>query len=198
MFKWNFLCSSLCPLPLFLSLGTTEKSLFPSSWHTPLKYLDILVISHLSCLFSILPHQLLLSRQLLWDIPQIKGSFKNIPAFIKLHSWSQDFQCLVYSQSLSSSVLPLKESSRTFPPGRAQIRPDGGPDYQKVSGNRRFTMGVSSRSWECARNPNVLEGDLSWVLHLLPSLQRHRNHSSAIVFLRICPGIVTMGNLWFN
>lgn len=23
--KWNFLCSSLCPLPLSLSLGTTEK-----------------------------------------------------------------------------------------------------------------------------------------------------------------------------
>ena len=26
MFSWNFLCSSLCPLPLVLSLGTTEKS----------------------------------------------------------------------------------------------------------------------------------------------------------------------------
>jgi len=28
MFKWNFLYFSLCPLPLFLSLGTTMKSLF--------------------------------------------------------------------------------------------------------------------------------------------------------------------------
>jgi len=27
----NFLCLSLCPLPLVLSLGTTEKSLAPSS-----------------------------------------------------------------------------------------------------------------------------------------------------------------------
>jgi len=30
MFSWNFLCFSLCPLPLVLSLGTTEKSLAPS------------------------------------------------------------------------------------------------------------------------------------------------------------------------
>ena len=31
MFSWNFLCSSLCPLPLVLALGTTAKSLAPSS-----------------------------------------------------------------------------------------------------------------------------------------------------------------------
>ena len=31
VFSWNFLCFSLCPLPLVLSLGTTEKSLAPSS-----------------------------------------------------------------------------------------------------------------------------------------------------------------------
>jgi len=31
MFTWNFLCFSLCPLPLVLSLGTTEKSLVLSS-----------------------------------------------------------------------------------------------------------------------------------------------------------------------
>jgi len=31
MFSWNFLCFSLCPLPLVLSLGTAEKSLAPSS-----------------------------------------------------------------------------------------------------------------------------------------------------------------------
>jgi len=31
MFRRNFLCCSLCPLPLVLSLGTTEKSLVPSS-----------------------------------------------------------------------------------------------------------------------------------------------------------------------
>jgi len=31
MFRQNFLCFSLCPLSLVLSLGTTEKSLAPSS-----------------------------------------------------------------------------------------------------------------------------------------------------------------------
>jgi len=31
MFSWNFLCFSLCPLPIVLSLGTTEKSLAPFS-----------------------------------------------------------------------------------------------------------------------------------------------------------------------
>jgi len=31
VFRWNFLCFSLCPLPLVLSLGTTEKSLAPYS-----------------------------------------------------------------------------------------------------------------------------------------------------------------------
>ena len=31
MYWWNFLCFSLCPLPLVLSLGTTEKSLVLSS-----------------------------------------------------------------------------------------------------------------------------------------------------------------------
>jgi len=31
IFRRNFLCFSLCPLPLVLSLGTTEKSLAPSS-----------------------------------------------------------------------------------------------------------------------------------------------------------------------
>jgi len=31
MFSWNLLCFSLCPLPLVLLLGTTEKSLAPSS-----------------------------------------------------------------------------------------------------------------------------------------------------------------------
>jgi len=31
MFSWNFPCFSLCPLPLVLLLGTTEKSLASSS-----------------------------------------------------------------------------------------------------------------------------------------------------------------------
>jgi len=32
MFVWKFLYSSLCPLPLVLSLFTTEKKLLPSTW----------------------------------------------------------------------------------------------------------------------------------------------------------------------
>ena len=36
-FRRNFLCFSLCPLPLVLSLGTTGKSLAPSSWHPPFR-----------------------------------------------------------------------------------------------------------------------------------------------------------------
>jgi len=39
LFSWNFLCFSLCPLLLVLSLGTTEKNLAPSSWHPPFRYL---------------------------------------------------------------------------------------------------------------------------------------------------------------
>ena len=39
MFSWNFLGFSLCPLPLVLSLGTTGKSLAPSSWPPPCRYL---------------------------------------------------------------------------------------------------------------------------------------------------------------
>ena len=38
-FRRNFLCFSLCPLPLVLSLGTTEKSLAPSSLHPPCRHL---------------------------------------------------------------------------------------------------------------------------------------------------------------
>ena len=39
MFRRNFLCFSLCTLPLVLLLGTTEKSLAPSSSHPPFRYL---------------------------------------------------------------------------------------------------------------------------------------------------------------
>lgn len=38
VFSQNFLCSSLCPLPLILSLGTTDKSVAPSSWQPPFRY----------------------------------------------------------------------------------------------------------------------------------------------------------------
>jgi len=51
VFRWNFLCLSLCPLPLVLSLDTTEKSLAPSSRHPPLRYLYTFRRSPLSLLF---------------------------------------------------------------------------------------------------------------------------------------------------
>jgi len=37
MFRENFLCFSLCPFPLVLSLGTTEKSLAPSFLYPPFR-----------------------------------------------------------------------------------------------------------------------------------------------------------------
>ena len=51
MFRRNFLCFSLCSLPLVLSLGTTEKSLAPSSWHPPFRYLEAFIRSSLSLFF---------------------------------------------------------------------------------------------------------------------------------------------------
>ena len=45
VFRRNFLCFSLCPLPLALSLGTTEKSLAPSSWHPPFRYSEAFIRS---------------------------------------------------------------------------------------------------------------------------------------------------------
>lgn len=35
MYRWSFLCFSLCPVPLCLPLGITEKSLALSSSHPP-------------------------------------------------------------------------------------------------------------------------------------------------------------------
>ena len=35
MLRGNLLCSSLCPLPLFLALGNTGKNLVPTSLHLP-------------------------------------------------------------------------------------------------------------------------------------------------------------------
>lgn len=120
-----------------------------------------------------------------------------MPAFIKGDYWSQDFQCPVYSQSLSWAVLPLKESCRTFPPGRAQIRPDGGPDYQKVSGNRRFTM-------VCVAEAGNMQGTQMSPREILPGaapapqLAEPEKPHSGIVFLSIWAAVVTMRNLWFN
>ena len=43
MFRQSLLCFSLCPLPLVLSLGSTEKSLTPSSVHPSCRYLYTLM-----------------------------------------------------------------------------------------------------------------------------------------------------------
>jgi len=38
LFERNLLCSSLCPLPPVLALGTTDKSLAPAPLRPPLRY----------------------------------------------------------------------------------------------------------------------------------------------------------------
>jgi len=43
MFMWNFLCSNLCPLPLVLMQGTTEKNLAPSTRLMPIRCLSALI-----------------------------------------------------------------------------------------------------------------------------------------------------------
>uniref|UniRef100_A0A8C3JB82 Symplekin n=1 Tax=Calidris pygmaea TaxID=425635 RepID=A0A8C3JB82_9CHAR len=50
--EWNFPWSSLCPLPLVLSLGTTEKSPAPSSFNPPFRSLSAFRRSPLSLLLS--------------------------------------------------------------------------------------------------------------------------------------------------
>lgn len=48
VFTWNFMCFNLCPLPLVLSVGITEKSPAPPSSFPPIRYLDTLVRFSLS------------------------------------------------------------------------------------------------------------------------------------------------------
>ena len=50
--KQNFLCFSLCPLPLVLSLGTTGKWLAPFSLHPPFRYVYTQLRSPWALLFS--------------------------------------------------------------------------------------------------------------------------------------------------
>lgn len=50
-FKWKFLCFNLLSLPCCLSLGTTEKSMTPSSLLPPIRYSDTLIRSPMSFLF---------------------------------------------------------------------------------------------------------------------------------------------------
>lgn len=41
MLRWNFLCSSLCPLPFVLPQSITEKRLALYTWHSPFRYLGV-------------------------------------------------------------------------------------------------------------------------------------------------------------
>jgi len=52
MFRWTLLCFSLCPLPVVLSLGTTERSLALSASQPPCRYLYTLRRCPLIRLFS--------------------------------------------------------------------------------------------------------------------------------------------------
>lgn len=63
MFKWNFLYFNLWPLPLVLSLGSTAKSLAPSS-HPHMRYLYRLTVSSRSLHFSRLNNQSQVSQPL--------------------------------------------------------------------------------------------------------------------------------------
>lgn len=51
VFTWNLPCSSLCPLPLFLTLGTAEECT-PLSFQPPFRYIYMLIITLMSLLFS--------------------------------------------------------------------------------------------------------------------------------------------------
>jgi len=52
VFRCIFLYFGLCPLPLVLSVGTTERSLALSSLHFPFKHLQALISFPQSLLFS--------------------------------------------------------------------------------------------------------------------------------------------------
>jgi len=54
VFRGNLLCSSLCPWPLVLALGTTGKGLALSPLHPPFRHLYTLMRSNQNLLFSAL------------------------------------------------------------------------------------------------------------------------------------------------
>ena len=95
MFRRNFLCFSLCPLPLVLSLGTTEKSLAASSWHPPLRYLSALkfccsMLMHLwSKGFTYLSFILsCFSKDILRETEQNKEAQNRYCTVLKCYTWS--------------------------------------------------------------------------------------------------------------
>jgi len=65
----SLLCSCLCPLPLVLALGITEKSLALSSLYCPFRYLYTWIRSLLSPLFSRLKSPNSLSLSSSRDVP---------------------------------------------------------------------------------------------------------------------------------
>lgn len=71
LFRWNSLCFDLCPLPLVLSLGTTEKNPPPSSLHHPIRYICTSVMS---------PQSLSSSRAVL---TQKQMSYCSVEVFLK-------------------------------------------------------------------------------------------------------------------
>lgn len=74
MISWNFLCGSLCLLPLILLFGTTEKTLAPS-WHPPFRYLYALIRPPLSLLQA---EQALLPQPfLMWEMVQSLHHFRS-------------------------------------------------------------------------------------------------------------------------
>ena len=75
MFRANLLCYSLCPLPLVLSLGTTERGLAPSSLHPPFRYLYTLIRSPWAFLrLNSLSTQPFIRGEMLQSLHHLNGS----------------------------------------------------------------------------------------------------------------------------
>ena len=72
VFRQNRLCSSLYPLPFVVALGTTEKSLSPSSLHFPFRYFYTLIRS-MSCPLSSSPTSRTFPS-LFWTVPALSPS----------------------------------------------------------------------------------------------------------------------------
>lgn len=71
VYRANFLCSSLCTVPLALSLSTTERNLSPSSLHPLFRYSCTSIRYYMSLLFSRLSshRSLIISSQKRFSVP---------------------------------------------------------------------------------------------------------------------------------
>lgn len=81
-FRWNFLWSSLCPLPLVLSVDITNKSLDPPSLHPTFRFLYTLIKSPILSLLKAKQFQLshpLLIRKICQSLNHLNGLLLGSP-----------------------------------------------------------------------------------------------------------------------